>query len=180
METAFSFAPQQKMCVDAEGKKRCEKWILRKAFDLPGARAYLPESVLWRQKEQFSDGVGYSWIDAIKDHAEKNVSDQQLQNAEHRFPLKTPRTKEAYLFRDLFAKHFGENGPAAETVGWQDSIACSSEVALRWDASFQGRADASGRAVAGVHESAYDQGWESKAQSSGAGAIPSTKRQRVL
>jgi asparagine synthase (glutamine-hydrolysing) len=167
MEKAMSFDPSQKMCVDAAGKKRVEKWILRKAFDLEGARAYLPKSVLWRQKEQFSDGVGYSWIDQIQAHANASVSDQQMKMADHRFPMKTPRTKEAYLFRDIFAKHFGENGPAAETVGWQDSIACSSAVALRWDASFQGRADASGRAVAGVHEAAYSSDFVTASQASG-------------
>merc|ERR1711937_500704 len=134
MDIAMDLDPEEKL----HKPKRIEKYVMRKAFDVED-EPYLPASVLWRQKEQFSDGVGYSWIDAIKDHAGKVVSDQQLQNAEHRFPLKTPRTKEAYLFRDLFAKNFGENGPAAETVGWQDSIACSSEVALRWDASFQGR-----------------------------------------
>merc|ERR1719436_117987 len=171
MEAALSFDTRQKMCTDEIGKKRVEKWILRKAFDLPGSRAYLPENVLWRQKEQFSDGVGYSWIDSIKDHAEKTITDQQMKTAENRFPLKTPRTKEAYLFRDLFAKHFGDNTSAAYTVGWQDSIACSSEVALRWDVAFQGRADASGRAVAGVHESAYDASYTTASQSSG-GAKP--------
>merc|ERR1719161_1126804 len=89
------------------------------------------------------------------------ISDQQMATAEHRFPLRTPRTKEAYLFRDFFAKHFGENGSAAETVGWQDSIACSSAVALQWDAAFQGRA------VAGIHESAYGAEYATAAQSSG-------------
>jgi len=156
MEAAFSFDPKQKMCVDEAGKKRMEKWVLRKAFDLPAPRAYLPKEVLWRQKEQFSDGVGYSWIDSIKANAEAKVTDQQLKTAPSRFPLKTPRTKEAYWIRDVFASHFGENSAACETVGWQDSIACSSEVALRWDASFRGRGDASGRSVAGVHEAAYD------------------------
>lgn len=167
METAMSFNTQQKMCKDDAGQKRVEKWVLRKAFDLPGDQAYLPEKVLWRQKEQFSDGVGYSWIDGIKDHAERRVSDQQLKMAEHRFPVKTPRTKEAYFFRDLFAQRFGENTSAADTVGWQDSIACSTEVALRWDAAFQGRADASGRAVAGVHEDAYGGDYATASQSSG-------------
>lgn len=176
MEKAFSFAPTQKMCVDADGKKRVEKWVLRKAFDLPGARAYLPQDVLWRQKEQFSDGVGYSWIDSIKAHAESAVTDQQLKTAEHRFPVKTPRTKEAYFYRDHFAKHFGENGAAAGTVGWQDSIACSSEVALRWDASFQNRADASGRCVAGVHDAAYDKNYKTASQSTGE---PDAKRAKV-
>lgn len=168
MEVAMGFNPVQKMCKDQAGKPRCEKWILRKAFDQPGDRAYLPSDVLWRQKEQFSDGVGYSWIDSIKAHAEKLVSDQQMATAEHRFPLKTPRTKEAYMFRQFFASHFGDNSAAAATVGWQDSIACSSEVALKWDKAFQGRADASGRAVAGVHVQAYDDKYKTASQSSGA------------
>lgn len=167
MEFAFDFHPKQKMCVTDSGEKRVEKWILRKAFDLPGEDAYLPADVLWRQKEQFSDGVGYSWIDRLQEHANKVVTDQQLKNAPKRFPVKTPRTKEAYLYRELFAKHFGDNGAAAETVGWQDSIACSTEVALRWDESFKARADASGRAVAGIHDSAYDAGFQTAAQSSG-------------
>merc|ERR1712137_1470154 len=106
-------------------------------------------------------------IDSIKAHAESVVTDQQLATAEHRFPVKTPRTKEAYFYRDQFAKHFGENGAAAGTVGWQDSIACSSEVALKWDASFKGRADASGRSVLGVHTKAYGSDYVTAAQSSG-------------
>lgn len=186
MEAAMSFDPTQKMCVDEDGTKRIEKWILRKAFDLPEPRSYLPPNVLWRQKEQFSDGVGYTWIDSIKAHAEKVVSDQQLQTAPARFPLKTPRTKEAYMIRDLFAQSFGENGAAAETVGWQDSIACSSEVALRWDKAFQGRADASGRAVAGVHEQAYGDDFKSvnqqsgvEADGNGAAIVPEAKRAKT-
>jgi len=168
MEIALALDTKQKMCVDGDGNMRMEKWVLRKAFDLPEPRAYLPASVLWRQKEQFSDGVGYTWIDSIQDHANKVITDQQMKTAASRFPVKTPRTKEAYLYRDLFAKHFGDNTAAAETVAWQDSIACSSEVALRWDKAFQGRADASGRAVAGVHEASYDENWKTASQQSGA------------
>mmetsp|Transcript_75346 Transcript_75346/g.147876 ORF Transcript_75346/g.147876 Transcript_75346/m.147876 type:complete len:598 (-) Transcript_75346:362-2155(-) len=182
MEVALGFNTKQKMCVDEDGKRRTEKWILRKAFDLHGSRQYLPNSVLWRQKEQFSDGVGYSWIDSLKAHAEQVVSEQQMKTAHNRFPVKTPRTKEAYLYRDLFARHFGENTSAADTVGWQDSIACSSEVALKWDKAFQGRADASGRAVLGVHEAAYDAGYKTASQSSGAAADsngPSAKKART-
>merc|ERR1719450_1506215 len=153
--------------MDEAGKKRVEKWILRKAFDLPEPRAYLPHDVLWRQKEQFSDGVGYSWIDELQMYADKTITDQQLATAAKRFPLKTPRTKEAYMYRDLFSQHFGDNTAAAETVGWQDSIACSSEVALRWSKEFQGRSDASGRCVAGVHESAYGADYRTASQQSG-------------
>jgi len=182
METAFSFDVKQKMCVEADGKtKRIEKWILRKAFDLPDNRAYLPKEVLWRQKEQFSDGVGYSWIDHIKENAEKQVTDAQLSASPHRFPVKTPRTKEAYYYRSIFSKHYGENSASCETVGWQDSIACSSEVALRWDASWAGRADASGRCVAGVHEEAYDEKFVTASQQSGAatGGAPPAKKAKT-
>jgi asparagine synthase (glutamine-hydrolysing) len=182
MDTAFSFDVKQKMCQDEKGDKRVEKWILRKAFDVPEPHHYLPKNVLWRQKEQFSDGVGYTWIDSIKEHAEAVVSDAELAAAENRFPVKTPRTKEAYLYRSHFAKHFGENTSAADTVGWQDSIACSSEVAVKWDASFQGRADASGRAVAGVHDDAYDSNYATASQDSGKGIeppAPSSKRART-
>ncbi|CAE8703718.1 unnamed protein product [Polarella glacialis] len=168
LDVSMGFDPKQKMCVDKDGKPRMEKWVLRKAFDLPGNRAYLPESVLWRQKEQFSDGVGYSWIDSIQAHAGQIITDQQMSTADNRFPVKTPRTKEAYMIRQFFAQRFGENGAAAQTVGWQDSIACSSEVALKWDKAFQGRADASGRSVLGIHSAAYDTAYKTASQSSGA------------
>jgi len=180
MDVAMGLDVAHKMCIDENGSKRVEKWVLRKAFDLPAPRSYLPPHVLWRQKEQFSDGVGYSWIDSIKEHADASVSDQQMNTAVNRFPVKTPRTKEAYLYRELFAKHFGDNDAPAETVGWQDSIACSSEVALKWDAAFQGRADASGRAVAGVHEQAYGSHYATPAQQTGGAAEePDSKRLRT-
>merc|ERR1719238_2523321 len=100
-----------------------------------------------------------------------------MKTAPNRFPLKTPRTKEAYFYRDLFARAYGENTSACETVGWQDSIACSSEVALKWDKAFQGRADASGRSVAGIHEKAYDEKWKTASQQSGAkGDEPDPKK----
>jgi len=156
LEKAFSFDPKYKMCRDEDtNQPRMEKYLLRKAFD-DAENPYLPKDVLWRQKEQFSDGVGYTWIDGLQDHAEKVVTDQQLAEAKYRFPEKTPKTKEAYLYRDMFSKHFGErNANSIRTVEWQDSIACSSATALKWDASFQNRADASGRSVQGVHVSAY-------------------------
>lgn len=198
LEKAFSFDPAQKMCRDEtdNSKKRCEKYLLRKAFDtgLEGDKdntehAYLPQEVLWRQKEQFSDGVGYTWIDAIQEHAEKVISDEQLSQAKFRFPEKTPKTKEAYLYRELFCKHFGEDTKASiaatKTVAWQDSIACSSETATKWDASFQNRADASGRAVAGVHEDAYASGWTAEgkrgaaAEAAPASEEPDAKRRRL-
>ena len=193
LELAFSFDPKQKMCKYEAGEKmqgkgdevakggepRCEKYLLRKAFDCNGSdgKPYLPQEVLWRQKEQFSDGVGYSWIDAIQDHAEKIVTDAQLANAKFVFPTKTPKTKEAYMYREIFEKHFGANNVSAVgTVAWQDSIACSSETALRWDASFRGRADASGRAVAGVHDSAYAQ---ERFEPSTSAEEPSSKKQKL-
>jgi asparagine synthase (glutamine-hydrolysing) len=132
----------------ASGAQRMEKGVLRAAFD-----GYLPESILWRQKEQFSDGVGYGWIDGLKAHAEAQVSDRELAAADKRFPLNPPQTKEAYYYRSLF-EQFYPSPAAAETVPGGKSIACSSPAAIAWDASFAAMADPSGRAVAGVHEQA--------------------------
>jgi len=176
LKFAMGFDPAQKMC-EADGKHRIEKHILRSAFDtgkkggdppakkrklnngkkaeVEDEKAYLPDSVLWRQKEQFSDGVGYSWIDGIKANAERMISDKQLEQAARRFPINTPKTKEAYFVRQTFHSHFPSDS-AARSVAWQDSIACSTATALKWDASFQNRADDSGRSVVGVHNSAYD------------------------
>lgn len=141
--------PADKMCgVHADG--RIEKWVLRKAFE-----DYLPEKVLWRQKEQFSDGVGYSWIDSIKDFAASKVTDTELANAKYRFPHNPPPTKEAYYIRSTFASHFPERS-AFECVPGGPSVACSSPTAVLWDESFKKFADCSGRSVAGVHNSAYD------------------------
>lgn len=142
-------APKDKLCGRAAGG-RIEKWCLREAF-----KGYLPEEILWRQKEQFSDGVGYSWIDSIKAHAEKKISDQEYANAQFRFPYNTPATKEAYYIRSVFESHFPQQS-ARECVPGGPSIACSTPTALLWDASFKQFADCSGRSVAGVHESAYD------------------------
>lgn len=128
--------------------QRMEKGVLRAAFD-----GYLPDSILWRQKEQFSDGVGYGWIDGLKAHAEKQVSDRELAAADKRFPVNPPQTKEAYYYRSLFER-FYPSPAAAETVPGGKSIACSSPAAIAWDASFAKMADPSGRAVAGVHEAA--------------------------
>ncbi|MFE3293844.1 asparagine synthase B [Rhodococcus sp. NPDC059234] len=130
------------------GNGRIEKAVLREAFD--GA---LPEQILWRQKEQFSDGVGYGWIDGLKDHAAAVVSDAEFADAAEVFPHNTPATKEAYLYRRIFAQHFP--GPAsAATVPGGKSIACSTSAALEWDPQFAAMADPSGRAVQGVHEQA--------------------------
>ena len=115
---------------------------------------------MWRQKEQFSDGVGYAWIDGLKAHANRNVTDKQLLTAAHRFPYNTPRTKEAYFVRKVFADHFDQQ-VACETVKYEPSIACSTATAIAWDEAFQQAAfssngEQSGRAVVGVHSHAYE------------------------
>ncbi len=130
------------------GPQRMEKGVLRAAFE-----GYLPPEILWRQKEQFSDGVGYGWIDGLKAHAEAEVSDRVLAAADKRFPVNPPQTKEAYWYRHIF-EQFYPSRAAAETVPGGKSIACSSAAAIAWDASFAGMADPSGRAVAGVHNDA--------------------------
>jgi len=141
--------PQDKMC-GVNGDGRIEKWMLREAF-----KEYLPESVLWRQKEQFSDGVGYSWIDSIKDRAEEMIKDSQMEAAPHRFPHNPPQTKEAYFIRETF-EGFYPNPSASQCVPGGPSVACSSATAVLWDESFKKFADCSGRSVAGVHNSAYN------------------------
>ncbi len=134
--------------VRADGTIRIEKAVLREAFE-----GYLPESILWRQKEQFSDGVGYGWIDGLKDHSEVSVSDLRLADAAIRFPINTPSTKEGYWYRELFDQHFPGDA-CARTVPGGKSIACSTETAIAWDASFASAADPSGRAILGVHQAA--------------------------
>jgi asparagine synthase (glutamine-hydrolysing) len=142
LDMAMKINPQEKMI----GNGRMEKWILRKAFE-----DLLPPEVAWRQKEQFSDGVGYSWIDSLKAEANSLISDKDFAQAMDRFPDKTPQTKEAYLYRQMFESHFPQ--PSARAcVPDGPSIACSSPVAIRWDASFANAADPSGRAVKGVHQ----------------------------
>ena len=128
------------------GARRIEKAVLREAFE-----GLLPQAILWRQKEQFSDGVGYGWIDGLKAHAEQVVSDREFSAAAARWPQNTPSSKEAYLYRALFERHFPGEACAATVPGGK-SIACSSPAALAWDASFEAAADPSGRAVRGVHE----------------------------
>ncbi|WIA15502.1 hypothetical protein OEZ85_002139 [Tetradesmus obliquus] len=152
LNVAMAIDPAEKMINKAEG--RMEKYILRKAFDTP-ENPYLPAHVLWRQKEQFSDGVGYSWIDGLKDHANNVVSDQMLAAAQHRYLDNTPRTKEAYFYRSIFESHFPQKA-AADTVPGGPSVACSTATAALWDAAWAGCEDPSGRAVAGVHDSAYE------------------------
>lgn len=143
MDVAMRLNPQDKMCLDG----KMEKWILRKAFD---NGEYLPAEVLWRQKEQFGDGVGYSWIDSIKEHVETEITDQQLATSEFRFPLNTPDTKEGYFYRTIFESYFPQES-AANCVPGGKSIACSTVEALEWDESFKNMADPSGRSVVGVH-----------------------------
>jgi len=126
---------------------RMEKWVLRKAFE-----DYLPESVAWRQKEQFSDGVGYNWIDTLKQLADEKVTDEQMHNAGFRFPVNTPMSKEEYMYREIFTEHFPSQ-EAAACVPSVPSIACSTADALAWDEKFRGNADPSGRAVSDVHDS---------------------------
>ena len=145
MDVAMRLNPEDKMC----GNGKIEKGILRASFE-----GYLPEEILWRQKEQFSDGVGYSWIDGLKEHVESQVSDQQLENAKFRFPHNTPDTKEAYFYRTIFEEHFPIPS-AAECVPGGKSVACSTPQALAWDEAFSKMADPSGRAVQNVHNDSY-------------------------
>jgi asparagine synthase (glutamine-hydrolysing) len=126
-----------------------EKRILREAF-----ADHLPGVVLKRQKEQFSDGVGYAWIDGLKAHAESRISDRDMDNARFRFPHNTPDTKEGYLYRSIFEEHFPLPS-AAETVPGGKSVACSTPEALAWDEAFKDLNEPSGRAVRGVHKAAH-------------------------
>ncbi len=141
IDVAMRFNPEAKMAKDG----KIEKWCLRKGFE-----KYLPESVAWRQKEQFSDGVGYGWIDTLKKIAGETVTDEMMENAEFRFPVSTPQNKEEYMYRAIFSEHFPSD-QAAGCVPSVPSIACSTGEALAWDAAFQGNADPSGRAVNSVH-----------------------------
>lgn len=146
LDVAMRMDAAHKM-IDAS-RGRIEKAVLREAFE-----GYLPREILWRQKEQFSDGVGYGWIDGLKAHAQAQVGDRELAAAARRFPHNPPQTKEAYLYRSLFERAF-PTPAAAETVPGGKSIACSSPAAIAWDAAFAAAADPSGRAVAGVHHAA--------------------------
>lgn len=151
LDYSMSISPADKLCgVHANG--RIEKHILREAFSGTG---YLPDDVLWRQKEQFSDGVGYNWIDSIKARAESKISDLQMTNAHLKYPYNTPQTKEAYYIRSVFNKHFPGKS-AEQCVPGGPSVACSTPAAIAWDESFRKFADQSGRSVQGVHTSAYD------------------------
>ena len=145
MDVAMRINPQDKM-INGE---RMEKWVVRKAFE-----DMLPEIVAWRQKEQFSDGVGYSWIDTLKEIVEKEVSDEQMKNAHFRFPVQTPLNKEEFYYRTIFESHFPSEA-AALCVPQEPSVACSTKIALEWDEAFKNLNDPSGRAVAKVHDKAY-------------------------
>uniref|UniRef100_A0A1J3HEI5 Asparagine synthetase [glutamine-hydrolyzing] n=1 Tax=Noccaea caerulescens TaxID=107243 RepID=A0A1J3HEI5_NOCCA len=152
INTAMSLDPESKMIKPEEN--RIEKWVLRRAFD-DEERPYLPKHILYRQKEQFSDGVGYSWIDGLKAHAAENVNDRMMSNAAHIFPHNTPLTKEAYYYRMIFERFFPQNS-ARLTVPGGATVACSTAKAVEWDASWSNNMDPSGRAAIGVHLSAYD------------------------
>ena len=146
MDVAMRLNPKDKLSGTVG---RIEKWILRKAFE-----DYLPEEVAWRQKEQFSDGVGYSWIDTLKELTSQQVTDEQMSHAAERFPINPPMTKEEYYYRSIFEELFPSNS-AAMSVPSVPSVACSTAEALAWDESFKTMNDPSGRAVKGVHENAY-------------------------
>ena len=146
LDIAMRIDPSIKMCPG----QQIEKKVVRDAF-----ADMLPESIAWRQKEQFSDGVGYNWIDTLKALTASTVSDEQMANAARRFPIHTPQNKEEYYYRSIFEEHFPSTS-AANSVPSIPSIACSTAEALAWDSSFKGKNDPSGRAVAGVHEQAYN------------------------
>ena len=145
LDVAMRTNPEAKMCPGST----MEKKIVREAF-----ADMLPAEVAWRQKEQFSDGVGYSWIDTLKQITSEAVSDEQMAHAAERFPINPPQNKEEYYYRSIFAEHFPSDS-AARSVPSEASVACSTAIALEWDASFKGMNDPSGRAVKGVHEQAY-------------------------
>ncbi|WP_428772072.1 asparagine synthase B [Vibrio sp.] len=145
IDVAMRLNPEDKMC----GNGKMEKHILRECFE-----HYLPDSIAWRQKEQFSDGVGYSWIDTLKEVAEQKVTDQQMETASFRFPYNTPTTKEGYVYREIFEQLFPLES-AAKCVPGGPSVACSSAKAVEWDESFKNCVDPSGRAVQTVHNDAY-------------------------
>ena len=145
LDVAMNIEPELKMCPG----ETIEKKVVREAFS-----DMLPAEVVWRQKEQFSDGVGYSWIDTLKQITASAVSDEQMAHATERFPINPPQNKEEYFYRSIFAEHFPSDS-AARSVPSIPSVACSTAEALAWDASFKNMNDPSGRAVKGVHEKAY-------------------------
>ena len=145
IDVAMRINPKDKMI----NKDRMEKWVLRKSFE-----SYLPKAIAWRQKEQFSDGVGYDWIDSLKELVEEHVSNDMFDNAKFTFPFQTPMSKEEYFYRSIFEKHFPSES-AAKTVPSVPSVACSTPIALEWDKSFKNMNDPSGRSVSNVHLDSY-------------------------
>ena len=147
IDIAMRINPKDKMITE----QRMEKWVIRKAFE-----KYLPQSVVWRQKEQFSDGVGYSWIDKLKDITEQKVTDEQMKKANKYFPINPPQNKEEFYYRSIFQNHFSSNA-AAMSVPSVPSVACSTPIALEWDKAFKNVNDPSGRAILNVHNKSYKQ-----------------------
>lgn len=145
LDVAMRFNPEAKMAKEG----RMEKWPLRKAFE-----DMIPQEIAWRQKEQFSDGVGYSWIDTLKKITSEQVSDQEMAHAAERFPINPPMNKEEYFYRSIFEEHFPSDA-AARCVPSVPSVACSTAEALVWDASFRNMNDPSGRAIKSVHLQSY-------------------------
>ena len=150
IDIAMRLNPSDKMNIKMpDGKQRMEKWIIRKAFE-----DMLPDSIAWRQKEQFSDGVGYNWIDTLKKMTEEKVSDAEFARRENRFPVNPPKTKEEYYYREIYSRLFPSDS-AAKIVPHEAGVACSTAKALEWDAAWKNMDEPSGRAIAGVHDKAY-------------------------
>ena len=150
IDIAMGLNPCDKMNIKlSDGSQRMEKWILRKAFE-----DLLPESIAWRQKEQFSDGVGYNWIDTLKKMTEEKVTDAEFARRENRFPVNPPKTKEEYYYREIYSRLFPSDS-AARCVPHEAGVACSTAKALEWDAAWKNADEPSGRAIAGVHVDAY-------------------------
>ena len=150
IDVAMRLNPSDKMNIKLpDGKQRMEKWILRKAFE-----DMLPSDICWRQKEQFSDGVGYNWIDTLKKMTEEKVSDSEFARRENRFPVNPPKTKEEYYYREIYSSLFPSDS-AAKVVPHEAGVACSTAKALEWDAAWKNMDEPSGRAISGVHDKAY-------------------------
>ena len=145
IDIAMKINPADKMITN----QRMEKWVIRKSFE-----DYLPKEITWRQKEQFSDGVGYSWIDNLKELVENEVSDKMFANASKKFPFQTPQNKEEYFYRTIFESHFPSQA-SAKTVPSVPSVACSTPIALEWDKSFKNLNDPSGRSISNIHKDSY-------------------------
>lgn len=150
IDIAMNLNPSDKMNILLpDGSQRIEKWIIRKAFE-----DLLPAEICWRQKEQFSDGVGYNWIDTLKKMTEEKISDAEFARRENRFPINPPKTKEEYYYREIYSSLFPSDS-AAKVVPQEAGVACSTQKALEWDAAWKNMDEPSGRAILGVHEQAY-------------------------